>query len=295
VGVFYSSASLSGAFGGLLASGLSHIPPTSIVDGSWRWVSGLFPDFLVPYWCTQQIFIIEGLLTVVCGIAAVGLIPSSIETASFLTPGEQEHALARLDLSNNVSGSPTEPEAFRWSEVVRGILSPQLWFTGLAYFAICCALYSFSLFLPTIIVSLGYSGSKAQLMTVPPYAVAAMTATLYAFLSDRLRLRGVLSLFALPLGVIGYAVIARVESNSVKYGMTFLMGVGIYSSVPPILVWLLNNSAGHYKRATSGAMQLVLANFGGIVAAFLYPNSEKPLYYKSHNVAMGCLLAAWVL
>jgi hypothetical protein len=132
-------------------------------------------------------------------------------------------------------------------------------------------------------------------MTVPPYAVAAMTATLYAFLSDRLRLRGVLSLFALPLGVIGYAVIARVESNSVKYRMTFLMGVGIYSSVPPILVWLLNNSAGHYKRATSGAMQLVLANFGGIVAAFLYPNSEKPLYYKSHNVAMGCLLAAWVL
>ena len=38
VGIFYSSASLSGAFGGLLASGLSHIPTTSIVDSGWRWV-----------------------------------------------------------------------------------------------------------------------------------------------------------------------------------------------------------------------------------------------------------------
>ncbi|KAF2815183.1 retrograde regulation protein 2 [Mytilinidion resinicola] len=253
VGIFYSSASLSGAFGGLLASGLSHVPKTSIVDGKWRWI-----------------MIIEYILTILCGISAIFLIPNSVETASFLTPTERSHA------------------------IIRGILSPQLWLNATAYFAICCALYSFSLFLPSIIVSLGRSGSKAQLMTVPPYAVAAVTGTLVAFLSDRLRLRGVLVLFTLPLGVIGYAVIARVESASVKYGMTFLMAVGIYSSVPPILVWLLNNSAGHYKRATSGAMQLVIANCGGIVAAFLYPNDQKPVYYESHNVVMGCLCYAWL-
>jgi MFS family permease len=41
VGIFYSSASLSRAFGGLLASGLSHVPTTSVVDAGWRWVSGL--------------------------------------------------------------------------------------------------------------------------------------------------------------------------------------------------------------------------------------------------------------
>ncbi|KAF2501875.1 retrograde regulation protein 2 [Lophium mytilinum] len=277
VGIFYSSASLSGAFGGLLASGLSHIPKTSVVDWKWRWI-----------------MIIEGILTILCGIGAIFLIPNSVETATFLTPTERSHASARLKASNYISGSLIEPERFQWSEVIRGILSPQLWLNATAYFAICCALYSFSLFLPSIIVSLGYSGSKAQLMTVPPYAVAAVTGTFVAFLSDRLRLRGVLVLFTLPLAVIGYAVIARVDSNSVKYGMTFLMAVGIYSSVPPILVWLLNNSAGHYKRATSGAMQLVIANCGGIVAAFLYPNDQKPVYYESHNIVMGCLCYAWV-
>jgi hypothetical protein len=242
----------------------------------------------------NQILIIEGLITIVCGIGATFLILNSVDTASFLTPVEREHARARLEASNNVTGFATEPETFSWSEVTRGITMSQLWLTGTTYFAICCGLYSFSLFLPSIIVSLGYSGSKAQLMTVPPYAVAVVTGTFVAFLSGRVRLRGVLVLFTLPLAVIGYVVIARVDSNPVKYGMTFLMSVGIYSSVPPILVWLLNNSAGHYKRATSGAMQLVLANCGGIVGAFLYPNVEKPTYYKSHNVVMGCLIYAWL-
>ncbi|CZR68596.1 related to allantoate permease [Phialocephala subalpina] len=252
VDIFYSSASLSGAFGGLLATGLSQIPTTSAIDRSWRWI-----------------LIIEGLITIVCGIGAIALIPNSVDTASFLTPFEREYARARLEASNTVSGFSTEPERFQ-------------------------CLYSFSLFLPSIVVSLGYSGSKAQLMTVPPYAIAAVTGTLVAFLSDKVQLRGILVLFTLPLGVTGYAVIARVDSNHVKYGMTVLMAVGIYSSVPPILVWLLNNSTGHYKRATSGTMQLVLANCGGIVAAFLYSNDEKPKYYKSHNIAMGCLIYAWL-
>jgi hypothetical protein len=210
----------------------------------------------------------------VCGIGATFLTPNSVDTASFLTPVERKYAWARLEASNNVTSFATEPETFRWSEVIRGIASPQLWLTGTTYFAICYGLYSFSLFLLSIIVSLGYSGSKAQLMTVPPYAVAAVTGTFVAFLSDRVRLRGLLVIFTLPLAVIWYVVIARVDSNHV--------------------IWLLNSGAGHYKRATSGAMQLVLANCGGIVGPFLYPNVEKPTHYKSHNVVMGCLIYAWL-
>lgn len=38
VGIFYSSASMSGAFGGLLATGLSQIPTTHVVESRWRWV-----------------------------------------------------------------------------------------------------------------------------------------------------------------------------------------------------------------------------------------------------------------
>ncbi len=50
-------------------------------------------------------------------------------------------------------------------------------------------------------------------------------------------------LFSLPIAIIGYAVIANTHITSVKYGMTFLMATGLYSSVPPVLGWLSNVSA----------------------------------------------------
>lgn len=74
-------------------------------------------------------------------------------------------------------------------------------------------------------------------------------------------------LIMLPISIAGYAVIAHVQSASVRFGMTCLMAMGMYSSVPCVLVWNANNSAGHYKRATTSALQLAVANCGGFVAS----------------------------
>ena len=63
-----------------------------------------------------------------------------------------------------------------------------------------------------------------------------------AFISDRFRVRGIVMLCSLPLAIIGYGVIANIDNNKVKYGMTFLMATGLYSSVPPVLGWLSNVS-----------------------------------------------------
>lgn len=241
IGLFYTSASLAGAFGGLLARGLSSIGATGgVMDAGWRWI-----------------MVIEGLLTFVAGVASYFLLPNSVETAWFLKPEERELAKGRLrnDTSAHLpDGQRAEGvEKFHWSEVRRGVLNVQLWLTATAYFAILSGLYSFGLFLPTIIKGLGYTANEAQLWSVIPYAVAAVLTVVVAIVSDRLKLRGVVMLFTLPLAIIGYAAIANVgeHDNRTKYGMTFLMATGLYASVPPVLVWNSNNSAGHYKRATT--------------------------------------------
>lgn len=77
-------------------------------------------------------------------------------------------------------------------------------------------------------------------------------------------------LITLPIAIVGYAVIANVHLAKVKYGMTFLMATGMYSSIPCILVWNSNNSAGNYKRATTSALQLAIANCGGFVASTIF-------------------------
>lgn len=78
IGIFYTAASLSGAFGGLLARGLNEMDGLGGLEG-WRWI-----------------FVIEGLLTVVCGLVAFVFLSSNLATASFLTPEEQEFAMRRL-------------------------------------------------------------------------------------------------------------------------------------------------------------------------------------------------------
>ena len=151
--------------------------------------------------------------------------------------------------------------------------------------------------LPTIIVELGYTANQAQLWSVIPYAVASVLTVAIAFVSDRLKLRGVVMLFTLIPAIIGYAVIANISvaHPKVKYGMTFLMATGMYASVPPVLVWNSNNSAGRYKRATTTALQLMIANSGGFVATFIYPNKQGPQFHKGHTVVLGLLVGAWFL
>ena len=272
IGIFYTAASLSGAFGGLLARGLNAIGPAGGLEG-WRWI-----------------FIVEGLLTVFVGLCSALFLPNSIEAAKFLSPLEKDIARLRLDQQNAAH------EAFDWAEVKRGIFNIQVWLSALAYFAILCGLYSFGLFLPTI-VNNGFAkdANQAQLWTVIPYAVASIFTVITAFLSDRLNLRGPVMLVTLPVAIIGYGVISQTTNPKVQYGMTFLMATGMYASVPCILSWNSNNSAGHYKRATTGALQLAIANCGGFVASFVYQKSERPQFRKSHSLMCGLLCAAWVL
>jgi nitrate/nitrite transporter NarK len=243
---------------------LNAIGPAGGLEG-WRWI-----------------FIVEGLLTVFVGLCSALFLPNSIEAAGFLTPVEKDIARHRLDQHN------TAHEPFSWSEVKRGIFNVQVWLTALAYFAILSGLYSFGLFLPTIINNgFAKNPNQAQLWSVIPYAVAAVFTVITAFVSDRLALRGPVMLVTLPVAIIGYGVISQTTNPKVQYGMTFLMATGMYASVPCILSWNSNNSAGHYKRATTSGLQLAIANAGGFVASFVYQKKEAPQFQKSHRIMLG--------
>jgi hypothetical protein len=301
LGLFYTAASLSGAFGGLLARGLTTIGQRG-GQAKWSWIfiiegllvrSRLISNPIVQYLIHSQ--------TIVIGVFAYFMLPNNVDTAPFLTEEERIFARSRLhlDLPSRLAedGSLHQHEVFSWGEVRRGIFNPSTWFSALAYFGILAGLYSFGLFLPTIIVELGYTANEAQLWSVIPYAVASVITVVIAIVSDRLKLRGVIMLFVLIPAIIGYAVIANisVQHPKVKYGMTFLMATGMYASVPCVLVWNSNNSAGHYKRATTTALQLMIANSGGFVATFIYPNRDKPQFHKGHTVVLGLLVFSWFM
>lgn len=239
-------------------------------------------------------------MTVLVGIAAIFILPSTVDKASFLTPAERELGIRRLyegrPMTRNDAGEYiVTPEPFSWSVVLRAVVSPMTWLSAIAYCAILTALYTFGLFVPTIIVGLGYSAIRAQLFSVPPYAVAAFLTVLAAWVSDKKKTRGPVMLVFLPLAIAGYALIANATSNQTKYGALFLMAAGLYPAVPPVLVWLSNNFTQHYTRATAIGLQLAIANCGGIIGTFVYDSKQAPAYRQAHTIVMALLCVAWVL
>ncbi|KAF5363674.1 hypothetical protein D9756_000641 [Leucocoprinus leucothites] len=292
VGIFYASASLSGAFGGqqtfchekslfialsaspslgLLASAIIQMEGVGGLAG-WRWI-----------------FILEGIATILAAGFAAIILPADLASANFLTQEERDFAVRRFRedgepvenaLSNTVS-SPTDEkpgegtrshtesvqsaillethsddERFEWREVVRGSLDIQVWLSGIAYLGLCVSLYSYSLFLPTIISGLGYS------------------VVVVAYLADLLKWRGPFILICLPLAIIGYIIAVVATDNTTRYIAVFFMAAGVYPSGPCILSILPNNSRGHYKRATTTALQLAIANMAGFPATFVYTQGK---------------------
>lgn len=100
-------------------------------------------------------------------------------------------------------------------------------------------LQSYSLFLPTIISGMGYKSTTAQLFTVPPNIAAFVLVLLTSTLSDRIKARGPIMAVGSVLAMVGYIMLLASKSNSVRYGGTFLVAIGVYTGSPMIVVRLL--------------------------------------------------------
>jgi cyanate permease len=89
-----------------------------------------------------------------------------------------------------------------------------------------CPIYSFSLFLPTIIKNMGYTANQAQLMSVPPYVVACFFTIAASFLADKFRTRGIFMLGFQLIAVTGFAMLAGSDKSHIQYGGTVLAAIG---------------------------------------------------------------------
>ena len=67
------------------------------------------------------------------------------------------------------------------------------------------------------------------------------------------------------------------------------------SNLLDITAILPNNHRGYYKRATSTALQLAIANCAGFIATFAYTSDQAATHYrKGHSVVLGFSCFAFV-
>ena len=78
-------------------------------------------------------------------------------------------------------------------------------------------------------MQLGYeSTTTAQLLSVPPYALAAVLTVVIGYIADRTGQRGIYNIGVSVIGVVGFAMLLAGTSPAVQYTGTFLGALGIY-------------------------------------------------------------------
>ncbi|KAK7728519.1 hypothetical protein SLS57_002407 [Botryosphaeria dothidea] len=107
-------------------------------------------------------------------------LPDYPETASWLSSEEKALAADRLRLD----GSQGSAKSLTWQDAKETLTDWRLYLHYALYFGISAPYSSLSLFTPSITSGLNYQGLKAQLMTVPPYAVAYVVTVAVAWSAD---------------------------------------------------------------------------------------------------------------
>lgn len=307
--VFFSAAALAGSFGGLLAAAIIQMRGVGGKAG-WAWLVPFSLSFLllttmggmiefvsvllIHLLPSLRIFILEGLATILIGIASYWMVHDFPTEATFLSPTDRQRVLFRLRADNPQSSRAAQEEKFQLKYFWQSLGDWKTWAYCIIYMGCDMPLYAFSLFLPTIIRESGFvtSGSTTltNLLSVPPYAAAALLTVLVGWYADHTRKRGLANIYISFLAIAGFSMLLGSSNPNVQYAGVFLAAMGIYPCVPNTIAWGSNNFAGSYKRGVTMGVFIGWGNLNGIVSSNIFPQSSGPRFLEGHGVVLAYLV-----
>lgn len=276
--IFFSMASMAGAFSGLLAYALTQMHGLGGLAG-WRWI-----------------FIIEGIATVAVGVFVPWILPDSPELCTFLTPAEKAFINARLARdSGTEDGKLQTNDGYDFGAIKSALLDWKIWFCCLIYNGASITIYGFTYTVPTIITELGYSGQHAQLLTMPLYFGGAIATIVFSRLADKKRVRWPFIVIPFTIALIGFIGLISVPHPrlpGLTYGLLFLIPIGVYPPIVALISWVGNNLSPTWKRAVGMALLITLGNYGGCIGSNIFLAHQKPHYWLGYGFSIGILTVA---
>lgn len=269
--LFVTAAWFSGAFSGLLAGAI---------------IKGLSGKRGLPAW--KWLFLIEGVFTIFFALCTPLILPDFPANTTWLKPHEREYWMARLAADDNAD---TEEEA-SLTPMQAFLSAVKDWRMWLFCFmqSLIAAAGTISFFIPTLVSALGYSGSMAQYMTVPIYAVAIVFVVAICFSSDHFQERPKHLMLMAGLAVVFIAIVAGVDSPKPRY-VFMCLGVSCVWAASPVHLTYLSNTISHptQKRAVVIALINGLSNVSSIYGSYIWPSSSAPEYIPGF-VTVTCFM-----
>lgn len=227
---FFNFALLGPMFSGLLAYAIENLDGRSGLEG-WRWI-----------------FIIEGIATCVVAGLVFALLPDFPENAKswFLNEQERMYLLRKLERSR---GKEQQGSASDSVPLWKILADWRIHLFTMCFF--CCDMTAASLsgFAPTILAQLGWTASRAQLMTMPIWGAGLVVSQTTNTIASRLNLRFPFVMGAICLDLVGWSIMrVYVPQAGIRYFAMFLMSMGAFLQMPMLMAWLSTNLRGRRVR-----------------------------------------------
>jgi predicted MFS family arabinose efflux permease len=259
----------------------------------------------------QYLFLFEGLVTVVFGVAVIFLLPdcevtipenlgkqvtdhSTVpDTARFLTEREKNFIQARLP-----PNAPRASEAnFNLHEIVDSLKDKRLWLFTLIWATFTVGTSGVRFYQPTVIANLGFTTiAQAQLLNLPISILAIFVIGVTGFFADNARLpRPVYPLGIFTIIIACYAVLIVYPSNAAVYAATLIGNACTAAFFPLMWPWRVQTTA----RATGSAFSIGFVNsygqIGGAIGPQIFKSKYAPRYRESFASAMALVAACAVV
>jgi len=274
IAVMYSGNSLSSGFGGLLSAAV--IAGMNGVRGisGWRWL-----------------FIIEGLITVACGLAVLPFLVSSPASTRWMN--EEERRFAAWRMTADAAGQDDEGGTQSMKEGIKLVMKDwKILILILQQLLIVCS-SSFGFFFPAIVGSLGYPTTQTLLLTAPPYFVALGVSIAVAWSSGKYNERAFHIAIPMLVTCVGNVLVIALPLNNIggRYFGMYCMTLGFFCAFNLAYAWVAATiPRPKVKRAAAIAIINGSANIGNLFTSYVFRDQDAPRYVPGGiALTMFCL------
>ncbi len=247
--------------------------------------------WMIHTWNYHVMFILQGLPPLIMAVIFGWLGSDSPEKDRFISESERTFLAEHRSTAAKETGS-------LWK--VLG--NYRIWIFCVIYFLWVNGMYSFGLWLPSLVKQLSHSGIQAiGLISALPFILATVAMYLNATWSDRHGTNRTWFV-AVPLLIGGIALVVEhfIGFNLVVNMMILIVaGIGIYAAFGPWWAWCLSFVPRNQAGPAMGLINLV-GNFGGIVGPIVVgmaahgKNLINGFYILGFAMLLACLLVVFV-
>lgn len=265
--LFMTSTSLSGVLGGPLADALMSLNGGGL--RGWQWL-----------------FLLEGIPSVLLGVALFFLLPDRPADARWLSDDERRALLGRLRDEKTDLESANAPH-----RLLDAMTDARVWVLCLLYGALIFGFYVINYWTPSLVkASNPGEGAPIGLLSAIPFFAATVTMSVVGWWADRTgRRRAAIVAFAI-VGACGYALAAVAGSTAVTLLGLSIAAAGIWSTLGPF--WALPS---RFLGGTAAAGGIALINAAGnLLGGFIGPNMMGQLKELTGSYTAGLWVSTGV-